>query len=99
MDPEYIQWQLLGGSLEIPDDCFVTRADFDDEEPYIVITEGITSSEKTLPVPKSLAYFLRYHFCGSTHMHNLLIDKGKREIREKIKTILFGERQYDNDTR
>jgi chaperone required for assembly of F1-ATPase len=84
-------WEAKGGTLEIPDGWFVDHANFDVEEPYIIIfpgSEPYTPNGKKLFVPKSLAYFLSVHFCGSEKMSEMLTESGRMEIQIKIKRAL-----------
>jgi hypothetical protein len=67
-----VAWQLAGGSLEIPDGWFVQKADFDCDEPYIEIAEDSSDREKRIQVPKSLAYYLSTHSCGSRRMRSTI---------------------------
>lgn len=81
--------QEKGGSFEIPDGWFVCGADFDAEEPYVTIANGdLSGEERRVPVPKSMAYYLSTHSCGSQKIHDNLIEDGRREVRNKIKAIL-----------
>jgi hypothetical protein len=81
--------QLKGGTLEIPDNYFVSKADFDTDEPHICITseEDMDNTIKIL-VPKSLAYYLSTHYCGSKKMHDLIEEHTKTNIRNTIKDAL-----------
>ncbi len=88
-------WQKQGGFLQIPDGWFVDQADFDADKPYIHIQPDHDSDAfedypagKLLEVPKSLAYYLSVHFCGSRAMHDMLVNSGKTQIRNAIKEIL-----------
>jgi hypothetical protein len=85
-----IDWQQQGGIIEIPDGWFVTSANFDVEEPYIVISSGQMSSdeERTIKVPKSLAYYLSSHHCGSNYMHEIIEENTRHEIKNAIKEAL-----------
>jgi hypothetical protein len=82
------KWQEQGGKLEIPEGFFVYKVDFDDDEPYIIICDPVSSHDARLPVPKSLAYYLSTHFCGSNVMRNLIRDNAKRELQSTIKDAL-----------
>lgn len=89
-------WQLKGGTLEIPDGWFVNTADFDADKPYIYIFPSSESKDykeysihgKKLQVPKALAYYLSVHFCGSELLREIYINSGKQEIQNKIKEAL-----------
>lgn len=88
-------WQKQGGSLTIPDNWFVDQADFDAEKPYIHIQPEPGSPDfedypagKLLDVPKSLAYYLSVHFCGSFSMRDILLERGRNEVKNKIKEAL-----------
>ena len=80
---------VIGGEMIIPDDWYVTSADFDNEYPFIEITyyDDIDNSIE-ISVPKSLAYYLSTHFCGSEKMRNLYIEQGRRAVRKSIKEVL-----------
>ena len=88
-------WQKQGGSLEIPDEWYVDGADFDTDEPYIHIQPEYDSPDldfypqgKVLRVPKSLAYYLSIHSCGSLTMRELMVMSGRLEVRNNIKKAL-----------
>ena len=85
-----IEWQQQGGSLDIPEGWFVYGADFDSDEPSITIcnSNSFNSEERKLLVPKSLAYYLSTHNCGSSEMRERIRDNGRREVRETIKEAL-----------
>ena len=59
---------------------FVSGADFDVEEPYITVCEDLTGDEYKLLVPKSLAYYLSTHFCGSNVMRELIQEHTRADI-------------------
>lgn len=83
--------QFIGGKLEIPDGWFVYMADFDAEEPYIIVVkDGCYSvdDEVKLPVPKSLAHYLSKHFCGSKKMVESIREGAERNIQYKLKKLL-----------
>ncbi len=90
-------WQHQGGSLEIPDGWVVYSANFDAEEPYIVIfpSSGQNDHENKIMVPKALAYYLSTHYCGSEAMENVLRSRGRMEIQNKIKDALGIENDRD----
>lgn len=46
------------------------------------------SEEKTLLVPKSLAYYLSIHFCGSDVMRETIQKHTQRKIADAIKRAL-----------
>ena len=80
--------QDIGGVLEIPDGWFLSGADFDSEIPTIEISSMDHTDSKTLAVPRSMAYFLSRHFCGSKEMAELLREDGRREVRNVIRGAL-----------
>ena len=57
-------------------------------EADLQITSEDTSQEKTLSVPKPLAYYLGTHFCGSNVMHELIEEDTRRDIKQAIVTAL-----------
>ena len=85
-----IDWQQQGGTIEIPDGWFVTSANFDVEEPYIVIASGQYSSdeERTIKVPKAMAYYLSTHHCGSNVMREIIEENTRYDIRNQVKMAL-----------
>lgn len=86
----YLEWQEIGGSITIPKDWFVSKVNLDSEEPYVMIESLVYMDAKPvkLPFPKSLAYYLRTHFCGSQAMHDLIADNTRRDIKNTIKQAL-----------
>lgn len=84
-------WESKGGTLTIPDGWFLYGANFDCEEPYIQIVSDKGLEQKELLVPKSLAYYLSVHFCGSGEMRFKIQENTRRSIKEGIKQILGWE--------
>lgn len=80
--------QRMGGKLEIPDNYFVYKVDLDHAEPYCTILPTGEDKEIKLPIPKSLAYYLRTHFCGSDSYHKNVQDDAVRALQNKIKELL-----------
>ena len=77
--------------LEIPADHFVIRCDLDCEEPYCIILpkdKFLVKDEKIVPIPKALAYYLSTHSCGSIKMFNIILEQGKRFVRNTIRHAL-----------
>lgn len=83
-----LEWQTIGGTLEIPDKWFVCECNFDVDEPYIEISNQECNKTKKLLIPKALAYYLSTHHCGSWHMREVIRDGAKREIQNAIKRAL-----------
>ena len=81
-------WQTIGGKLEIPDGWFVHYVNLDFGEPYANIINEKTNKEETINIPKSLAYYLSTHFCGSKKMRDVIAEAAKNEIRNTIKGVL-----------
>lgn len=82
------EWQECGGSIEIPEGWFVSDVTFDTTTPRLTMTNSVGGEEKIIPFPKPIAYFLSVHFCGSAKMRRELIEEGKREVRNEIKSAL-----------
>ncbi len=71
----------------------ISPVDFDCEEPYITVgNNDCTESEKIL-IPKTVAYYLSTHFCGSMKMHKGLKDDAKRALQNKFIELLGIERK------
>jgi len=86
--PDLIR-ELSGGELILPDNHFVYRIDADADEPSITICDAAESwIEKVIPLPKSLAYYLTTHHCGSMKMREAILEHGRDEIRNQIKSAL-----------
>jgi len=85
-----VEWQEIGGSFEIPDGWFVCGTNFDLPEPEVRIDQNVSpgSEEKTILVPKSLAYSLQKHFCGSHVMRETLLEQGRQEVIRDIRVAL-----------
>jgi|GEM_PF-2015764 len=78
-------------TMEIPAGFFISKVDLDDVDPFCIAREkDCLSSDEGLKIfiPKGLAYYMRRHFCGSQSMHDALIEDGRRDVRNKIKTAL-----------
>jgi hypothetical protein len=83
------EWQHEGGILEIPDGWFVNQANFDVDDPYIMICYSKDYDVVIkLSVPKSLAYYLSTHFCGSEKMKDMIEGYAKYEVQTAIKQAL-----------
>ncbi len=85
-----LDWQHKGGVLDIPDRHFVYNVNFDADEPYITIVdaEDPHTEEKKMLVPKSLAYYLSTHACGSRKMMENFIEQGRHEVRVGFQRLL-----------
>ena len=75
--------------MEIGDQWIVYGADFDADDPFIVLahTESINHEIK-MPIPKKLAYYLNTHWCGSKKMHDIICKNAQNDMRESLKEIL-----------
>ena len=83
------EWGKLGGSFIIPDGWFVCGANFDLPKPEVrIIRDSHDSEEQTILIPKSLAYFLGVHFCGSHVMREALLETGRQEIIQGVRLAL-----------
>jgi len=83
------EWQEQGGTLTIPDGYYVSHVDFDVETPFIEIELPYPGNDKKkLLVPKSLAYYLSTHFCGSNHFREIMLNDEKRKVQSKIREAL-----------
>lgn len=72
---------------KISDGWFVYHAEFEHEEPYIIIANNDIvgeKSQKKLLVPKELAYFLTVHWCGTDKLKEI----HRREVQNEIKNAL-----------
>jgi hypothetical protein len=75
--------------MEIGEDWFCYGADFDSDEPHIILAhKDGGEEEKRMPVPKQLAYYLRTHWCGSQIMHDLITKNAKKSVTDGIREIL-----------
>ena len=85
------KWQNCGGMLNIPEGWFVYRVDLDFHEPYCIIADSQKSDaeKKRLAIPKPLAYFLSTHFCGSDNMKRAIQKETIKDVRNKLKNVLF----------
>jgi len=78
-------WQYTGGTIEIPDGWFVYKVDLDCEHPYAVICQcGPFDETVNISIPKSLAYYLSTHFCGSKVMREQIEEDTRRSIRNVL---------------
>jgi hypothetical protein len=74
--------------MEIGDDWFCYEADFDSEEPHIILAHRDGGEKKKIPVPEQLAYYLRTCYCGSQTMHDLITANAKKSVTDGIREIL-----------
>ena len=75
--------------MTIKDGWFVCGANFDCDEPYIILAnEHNGVDEIKVPVPKSVAYYLRTHWCGSQQMHDTIKENATSEALNLIKQAL-----------
>ena len=88
MSAKTFEWQYIGGSLTIPDGWFVNKVDLDCHTPYAKIVNDETREEKTVLIPKPLAYYLGTHSCGSDVMRANIEDSTRRSIKNTIKDAL-----------
>jgi len=83
--------QPIQQSFTIPDEHYVHKVDLDCNEPYCLISHKTNFSpdkDVKLLIPIALAYYLKTHHCGSNSMREILIEFGRTEVRNKIKSIL-----------
>jgi len=83
--------QFVGGTIVLPDGYFVYEVNFDAEEPYCVLyNKDTTLDEKPIKIaiPKSLAYYVTTHFCGSKYMKEAIRRDAIHECKNKIKDAL-----------
>ena len=87
--------QKVGGVLNIPDGYFVTTVDMDAREPYckIVNNKSPEEDEKRISIPKSLAYYLTTHFCGSESMRKLIQMHALNECAQNIRKALMLDKE------
>jgi hypothetical protein len=74
--------------MEIGEDWFCYEADFDCEEPHIILAHNDGGEKKKIPVPKQLAYYLSNCYCGSQTMHALIVNNAKKSVTDGIREIL-----------
>lgn len=74
--------------MSIKEGWFCNGADFDCEEPYIIIGNKDCTKKDRILVPETMAYYLRTHFCGSMNMHNGLKEDAVRDMQNKFKELL-----------
>ena len=73
----------------IKDGWFCYGADFDCKEPHFIIAnKNVMADEVKVPVPESVAYYLKTHWCGSQQMHDTIEEGAIRGMRHKLKEIL-----------
>ncbi len=80
-----------GGTMTLPDGYFVHKVNMDAQEPYCVLKDkDYMSKEKFIKVliPKSFAYYVTTHFCGSKKMHEDIRANAIEECQNRIKKVL-----------
>lgn len=89
MSVDKTDWQLQGGTIEIPDGFFLHGANFDVEDPYIELeSDALPRQRLKLPVPKAMAYYLSRHHCGSFEFRKNVEDMAVEALRRRIKDAL-----------
>jgi hypothetical protein len=84
-----VEHQTKGGTLIIPDGFFVRHVDLDIDPPICIIqNDEYPATEKTLEIPRSLAYFLSVHHNGSEEFREILRTDAQNELRNKINSLL-----------
>lgn len=81
-------WQILGGSLNIPDGYFVTSVNCDYEEPFIEICKENSFETERLPVPKALAYYLSTQGWASNRLWSIAVNSGIQRCQKAVKSLL-----------
>ena len=73
-------------TLTVPAGACVIGAEFDTEGPYIeyFMADDFNSDRIRVAVPNALAYYLRTHWCGSQHMHDLIWNSAIAHTRSEI---------------
>lgn len=79
---------VSGGNLDIPDGFFVYDLRVDDADPIVEIINDETGEERTLKVPRALAYYLRTHDCGSALMRQKIEENAIRKMQKNLRHIL-----------
>ena len=74
--------------MEIGEDWFCYGANFDCDEPHVILCHKDSGEEKKIPVPKQLAYYLRTHWCGSQIMHDLITNNAKKSMSKSLQEII-----------
>ncbi len=74
--------------MEIGEDWFCEKADFDCEEPHLILAHRDSGEEVKMPVPEQMAYYLRTCYCGSQTMHALITANAKKSVTDGIREIL-----------
>lgn len=84
-------WQAKGGSFELPDGWFVTSVNMDSPKPHCDIEKENDPDQppKRVPIPKSLAYYLSMHHCGSSEMRQTIVKETENRILRGIKRALM----------
>ena len=47
-----------------------------------------SSKEEKIPIPETVAYYLRTHWCGSKIMHNLIEKNTVSDMQNKLRNTL-----------
>ena len=74
--------------MEIGENWFCHKADFDSEEPHVILAHKDSGEKKKVPVPKQLAYYLRTCYCGSQTMHALITANAKKSVGKRVRELL-----------
>jgi hypothetical protein len=88
-----------GGSLTLPDNYAVIEVNLDAKEPYCVIEPTECDDNRSsrhlstvhIPIPKSLAYYLRTHDNGSKKFRHTVEVNARNALRDKIRGLLEQE--------
>ena len=77
-------------TMTIPSGHFVHKVDLDCDDPYCQVCResDMEDMKEKIFIPKSLAYYLRTHFCGSESMHELIRTDAVRSCQNAIKEAL-----------
>jgi len=80
--------QCVGGTLTIPDGCFVSMVNLDADEPCCMICRESTGDTIRLAIPRALAYYLTTHDIGSKESRERIQRDARNELRRKFKDLL-----------
>lgn len=79
------------------DGWFCYRANFDDQEPYVIIANNkVLNDERKVLIPEQIAYYLRTHFCGSEIMHKEIEKNTRMSIAYDLRKII-GIEKFDGN--
>jgi len=86
--------QYSGGFFLLPNGYYVNKVVLDADPPFCIVAPKDTytgDKDKTILIPKALAYYLTTHHNGSVKFRSRIIKDARNELRNQLRSLLEKE--------